>query len=196
MSGTSDQEKAYSDLIGKSEALSSKVDSTNFDVKNLFDNYASPYSAGSQMGELSNYYDKERANANNQFGYQADKAGSDTGKMVASKGLTGSLAMDSVNNAKNNVLSQKYDYLGRLATGESSGRLGVMKNANDEKLRLTGANQSVLNQNMDNLFKKFGLQSGALSQQGGFAQGLDNTTAWDDMLQAASVASKFVPLPK
>ena len=182
MVGNSSKEQASKGLYG---------DISGFDpnVKNRFDNAGVlPFNPSSLVPAFNRATDKGVSTLKRMSGENVKTAQQSTTAGLQSRGYGGSILEDAIAKSRARTSGQGTNAIQQFLTNRAGQLPGVMNQANQTGLRLTGAQQGVDFQNILNMFRKFGSQQGSI-------KGLSDTTTFDDILAlgktAAQIAAAF-----
>ena len=171
MSGQSPQEKAAEQFYNQTSGLKTGID-------NPFKNYQNPYGFQNISDELDKIYGGQSDIINRDTASQIAKQKQGAVSSLASRGITGGSALTNAGaGIASNLNEGKMNALSNLGINKAGSIVDLMKYLNQQKFGTTQAGVNVDQENMNNLFRKYGLQGQALG-------GLDDTTAWDDILSA------------
>jgi hypothetical protein len=180
MAGQSAQEKASQEQYDSLKGFTGDIGSGKFDVKNRFDTYTDPFSYEDINTKLDDifggYESKIKRDTNDAIATQQGNAAA----RMASRGVVGGSAVDDVmTDIGSSINKTKVNALSELGTNKALSLTDLMKTINSMDLYKTNAATNVDLTNKRNalggLSNAYGLQQNAIA-------GLDDTTAWDNIL--------------
>ena len=181
----------YGDAL---KELRDNIGSTDFNVDNRFDTYKPQFGYDSMKSSLEKLYSGAVGDVQANKESDISRLQSDSAERLASQGITGGSIMNSaVNNVGTQVRKNAASDIAKLGEAKAGQDIGLQQYSNGLNLDITKMAQDTDFQNMMNLFRKFGLLSGNLSQVGNSIKNYDNTTPFDDALAVANTAAKFIP---
>lgn len=189
MGGQTPQEKAASELQNKYGDLFNKISGQDFQTKNLFENYKTPFDFGNFTKQLDELYNTGVGEVNRSANEDMTQAASNTAERLASQGINGgSIANSAIDSSKNPILKNKMSALDQLRKNKQSGYIGAMESDNRNNFMNTSASQDVFSQNMMNLFRKYGMMDQNLGGQQSNLGNLQDTNWFDDALGVINTA--------
>ncbi len=178
MSTTSPREQQAQQLYGQ-------VGSFNSQAPNLFANYQQPFSPQQQIGALNNYTNQGAQSINQQTQTNANQAGGGAMANALSHGYGGSIAQGLASGAQEQAGAAGTNALQQLQANRLALLPGIMSNANQQQFNITGAQQGVDQQNIQNQMGQYGQEQGLL---GAFS----NNSTLDDILAGLNTAGGIV----
>lgn len=176
--GETDQEKGAKEYYGA-------VKGAKTNVENRFDNYKNPFEFGDVEGKLDDVYGGYEDIINRDTAEAVAKEQTGAAQSLASRGITGGSALtDTQTTIASKVNKGKSNALSNLGIGKASSMADLMKYFNQMKFATEQAGTGVDFGNIDNIFKKLGLQGGAVGM-------LDNTTWLDDVWEGMKGAGEL-----
>lgn len=175
--GESDQAKA-------ADQQYREIGGINPTVNNRFDNYSNAYGYGDINKQVNDTYGIAEDQINKNIADSTAKAQSGAASNLASRGITsGSIINDTQSKIASDMGKSKSNAIANLGISKSGALADLMKYFNALKLNTTGSAQNVDQQNLQNLFAKFGLKNQAIG-------GLDNGTWLDDLFAGLDTGAK------
>jgi hypothetical protein len=165
---------------------------TNSNAGNVFANYTPEFSEAQQSGQLDTIYNQGKQDLNQGTAASIAQSQSDAAERLASQGVTrGSLFNKGVTANNNSLYKNKLSALSNLTTNRAAQNIGLMNTANQNQFQVASANQGANQQNMQNLFNKYGLQQSTLDGQQSNLSNLNNDNWFDNTLALANTAAGF-----
>ncbi len=182
MPGQSDQEKAAKQTYND-------ISSVNPTVANRFDTYSNPYGFGDINNQINDVYGMTENKINRNIATDTARAKEGAASNLASRGITnGSIINDTQSKIAADMGGAKANAISNLGISKAGAVSDLMKYLNQLKFNKTGAAQNVDQQNLQNLFSKFGLKSQATG-------GLDSGTWLDQLFSGISTIAPIAAAP-
>lgn len=155
-------------------------------LQNRFDNYSSPFDYSTISKNIGDIFSNQEGIINRDTAEAIKSQQSGAGASLASRGITGGSALtDTQSKIASDINKSKANALARLGVSKASSIADLMQYFNNLDLQT------------NNLASSFDLDKFRL--RGGALQGLDDTTAWDDIFggltaggQAAAGAASLI----
>lgn len=195
MGGESERSKSAGQLQTLLQGYYKDIGKQDFQGKNTWEGYKTPYDYKSMSAETNKAYDIGE-NKINRGADSAIKMGQqDTAARMASQGITGGSVLNSqTNSVANDVNKSRFNSLQDIISSRAGTNVNLMNIENQNKFGVNSAYQNQINQQKQQLMAKYGLLGNASGQMMGNIGNLDDTTFWDDIFSGLNAAGGFVPL--
>lgn len=195
MGGQSERSKSASDVQSILKGYYKDIEGTNFQAKNVWDGYKTPFGYKEMSSETDKIYDIGESKINRGANEAIQTGQQDTAARMASQGITGGSVLNSqTGKVASDVNKSRFNSLQDLVARKAGTSVDLMSEENRNKFMVNNQNQGQLNAEMRQLLSKFGLLGNASGQMIGNTQNLDDTTAWDDIFSGLNAVAGFVPL--
>jgi hypothetical protein len=179
MAGQSTQEKASQEQYESLKGFTGDIGNGKYEAKNRFDNYSNPFEYQDISTKLDDIFGGVESKINRDTNDAIATQQGGAAARMASRGVVGGSAVDDVmTDIGSSINKTKVNALSDLGTSKASSMTDLMKYINQLDLSKTSAATNV---DLTNKRNALGGMSNAFGLQQNAIQGLDDTTAWDNI---------------
>lgn len=177
-------------------SLLNDVKGLNVEAYNRFSNYKPEFGYSDMNSVLDKIYSAQKDTGIKSMGGMLDKNKRSARASLAASGINGgAIVNDTMNQVEDNVGGNLADFLSNLAASRENANISLMQDANNNQFRTTSMAANIDQNNIGNLFQKYGLEANITNGLTQAQQYEDSQPTWFDDLLSGITSVAQIALP-